>query len=40
MQRLLIAICCGYVVGQIVYDLITLVFMIVDEVKAKRSKKK
>lgn len=39
IQSLMLSICCGYIGGQIVYFIISLVSMIVDAVKAKRNKK-
>ncbi len=38
-QRILLAVCCGYVGGQIITDLISMVVMFVDSIKAKRKNK-
>lgn len=39
VQSLMLSICCGVAAGQFSANIISLVFMIVDAVKAKRNKK-
>lgn len=39
VQRIMLAVCCGYVAGQIIYNLGSLVVIIVDWIKAKKRNK-